>query len=91
MAIWTLGTNLDVNYCVAAFLVSRLKGAARRVGLRIPQEDLQPLPAVEAVHAEDGAVITEDRAADYMRGISDMLSALEEAFNPQRATGAERR
>ncbi len=35
--IWALGTNLEVNYCVAARLVSRLKGAARRVGLRIPR------------------------------------------------------
>ena len=33
-------TNLGVKYCVAARLVPRLNGAARRVGLRIPRGGL---------------------------------------------------
>ena len=30
--IWTLGTKLDVEYSLAARLVSNLRGAARRLG-----------------------------------------------------------
>ena len=31
--IWLLGTKLDVEYSLAARLVAKLKGSARRVGL----------------------------------------------------------
>ena len=85
MEIWALGTNLEVNYCVAARLVSRLRGAARRVGLRLPRDQLQPLPAVAAQYDDDGEVIEEARAADNMRGINNVLTALEAALGGQYA------
>ena len=46
--IWTLGTNLDVGYCVAARLVSALRGSARRVGLAMADNVLAPDHGVEA-------------------------------------------
>ncbi len=65
--IWALGTNLEVNYCVAARLVSRLKGASQRVGLRIPREQLQPQRARDATYDDGGSVVS--AAAAARRGI----------------------
>ena len=73
LEIWAPGTKLEVNYCVAARVVSRLKGSARRVGLRIPREQLQPLPASPAVYDDGGEVAQSEVEADYMRGISHVL------------------
>ena len=79
--IWALGTNLEVNYCVAARLVSRLKGAARRVGLRMPRDQLQPGAAVHEILDDDGVTVIQEAAlADSMRGISNVLTALESAL-----------
>ena len=84
--IWALGTNLEVNYCVAARLVSRLKGAARRVGLRMPRDQLQPGAAVPEILDEDGITVIQGAApADNMRGINNVLTALEQALGGQYA------
>ncbi|CAK0899794.1 unnamed protein product, partial [Prorocentrum cordatum] len=84
--IWALGTNLEVNYRVAARLVSRLRGAARHVGLRIPRDQLQPLPAVAEVRDDDGNIVEEAQPADDMRGINNVLGALEAALGGKYVT-----
>ena len=40
--IWMLGTKLDVEFSLAARLVSKLKGPARRVGLSMADAELEP-------------------------------------------------
>ena len=41
--IWLLGTKLAVEYSLAARLVQKLSGPARRVGLAMKDEDLKPV------------------------------------------------
>eukprot|EP00974_Lingulodinium_polyedra_P076347 7388842-Lingulodinium_polyedra.AAC.1 len=53
--LWVMGTRLDVNYVVAARLIQRLSGAARRVGLAMTREELLPQAAAPPRLDADGA------------------------------------
>ena len=44
--VWLLGEKTDVEYSLAARLVQRLSGAARRAALTLTDEELPPGPAV---------------------------------------------
>ncbi|CAK0842458.1 unnamed protein product, partial [Prorocentrum cordatum] len=78
--MWRYGrrANLDVNYCVAARLASRLKGAARRVGLRIPKGEATEadsmrsisnvLAAQEAALGGQCAVRRGETMSDFFKG-----------------------
>ena len=39
--VWKLGLNLDVPYSIAARMIMKLKGAARRKAITLKDEDLQ--------------------------------------------------
>ena len=80
--ICALGTKFDVNYCAAARLASRLKGAARHVGPRILKGDLQPPLAAAAVHDDDGGAGEEAAAGGPGRSINNALTALGQTFKP---------
>ena len=43
--IWLLGVKVDVEYCLAARLVSQLRGPARRIGLAMTDAQLNADPA----------------------------------------------
>ena len=55
--IWKLGCDWTVKYCIAARLVQRLSGSARRAALELPDGDLKgteanPQKGVDAVLAK---------------------------------------
>ena len=52
--LWRLGENLDVRYSVAARLVSRLSGAARRACINMPDASLMPRRGRAAVMDDEG-------------------------------------
>ena len=51
--LWRMGENLDVKYSVAARLVARLSGAARRACINMTEESLMPQRGRDAVEAVD--------------------------------------
>ena len=69
--IWTLGTNLDVGYCVAARLVSALRGSARRVGLSMADNDLEPDQGAEASEGVPA------RPKNLKKGIQNLMARLQ--------------
>ena len=61
--IWLLGSKLDVEYSLAARLVTKLKGPARRLGLSMTDEELNPPRAAEN--------------PDLRAGVNNLLTRLE--------------
>ena len=62
--IWALGEKLDVEYSLAARLVSRLGGPARRAAMGLKDSDLMPLRPVIETHSEDGHITRAGVAGD---------------------------
>ena len=68
--IWLMGTKLDVDYSIAARLVSRLSGSAARTARRMAEVDLMPTrPADPAVPAT---------REQLMKGVNNLLDKLRE-------------
>ena len=73
--IWLLGVKVDVDYCLAARLVSQLRGPARRIGLAMTDDELSADPP--APPAEEGQPRPARTRAQSVAGINRLLSRLE--------------
>ena len=77
VSLYKTGENLEVNWSVAARLVGGLKGAARRVGLAMTDQELLPT----ARNITDNL---ERKADRNRRGIEALMTRLEAELGQQR-------
>merc|ERR1712214_244899 len=82
--MWRLGENLDVKYSLAARLVSRLSGAARRACVNMPESSLMPVRGADAVMASDGRTVeTPAMEEDLAAGITAVMEKLKQMLHPE--------
>ena len=67
--VWLLSERKDVSYSLAARLVQRLSGAARRAALALTDEQLSADPEVLEAHDTDGAITQPYIPADATAGV----------------------
>ena len=81
--IWRLGENLGVRYSLAARLISRLSGAARRACISMPDEDLMPIRGVSEERDANGDITVYEIEADLSAGISNVMKRLRGQLHPE--------
>ena len=76
--IWLLAERTDnVSYSLAARMIQRLTGSARRVALSMPDEDLRP----DAAYKDGDREVPADHAAAVKR----LLAKLESTLTPDQS------
>ena len=80
--IWVLGSPPGPEYSLAARLVSRLKGPARRIGLKMTDDELMPTPPVYT----DGKVTTPANHTQAVKLLMERLGTLAPAKTQRRGT-----
>lgn len=81
--IWTLSENLDVKFSMAARLISRSSGAARRCCINMPKSELMPVRGQDAEYDADGVVVTAAADEDLEAGINNVMERLHTQLQPE--------
>ena len=81
--IWFLSESAKgIDYSLAARLVQRLSGGARRAAMTFSDEELLPDPATDVRTDADGAVLVPAAPADPRAGVRRVLKRLEDPRSP---------
>ena len=83
--IWLLAEKKDVDYSLAAHLIQRLSGAARRAALSLDDKLLAPVRARAAVVDEQGVVRQVEVEEDLTAGVKNVLNHLESCLTPEKS------
>ena len=81
--IWALSENLDVRFSMAARLISRLTGAARRCTVNMSRVELMPIKGQEAQHDDDGVIVKPAIPEDLEYGINNVMERLRSQLQPE--------
>ena len=81
--LWQLGENLDVKFSLAARLISRMSGSARRACINMPAADLMPVRGFAGVDDEAGGEIAESVLENLAAGIENVMKKLKENLHPE--------
>ena len=82
--IWLLAERVEnVEYSLAARLVQRLSGAARRAALGLTDEELMGDPPQPAVTDAEGEIVTPAVPGNGRAGVRRVLARLEAALTPE--------
>ena len=82
--MFCLSSVLDVNFNIAARLVHKLRGAARRIGMNMTDDELDQDPPSAGT---DGAPLPRTRA-QHLAGVKRLLEKLE-VLAPRAQSDAE--
>ena len=81
--IWLLSENLDVRYSLAARLIARLTGAARRCCINMSENDLMPIRGADATYDTAGILLTTRVEEDLRFGITNVIDRLRSQLQPE--------
>ena len=82
--IWLLSERTTgIDYSLAARLVQRLSGAARRAAMTLSDLELMPDAGADAKTDADGAVVVPAVPADPRAGVRRVLTRLEDSLTPE--------
>ena len=75
--VYCLGTKLSDEYSIAARLVQRLKGAARRIGLGMTDDELSSDPPPTRQDSSGNTVVGAMTRTQYLAGVQRLMTKLQ--------------
>ena len=83
--VWLLAEKTDVTYSLAARLIQRLGGAARRTALAMTEQELEADPAVPEIYGEDYNILQDRVPGSPRAGVERLPQKLETALTSELA------
>ena len=81
--LWKLGENLDVKYSLAARLIGRMSGSARRACINMESAALQPIRGAAAEIDADDVVRQAAVEENLSAGIENVMERLRSVLVPE--------